>query len=329
MLANVFEGVLSFFVYVDTDSTQIVAFSYAALSLFYLTRANATRIIPNQLYHDLQSTFIDALFCCAKAKLYFPEKPLYLVKNGSDPLERVFGLLRMKVKNVAMDYLTLLHCIGSMLRCDDILNTKHPDWQKKSCVSRRLCLDYSSPSNWNSEALKLSNVDVTALWESGHLKARSDALQKGILNSSDASTDALVLLGYTLKKPKGKLIGVTETEPDDSVIDDNQQQRTENQTQADVVIDSSADTDTDDELNVPFADLIGNLDGGSSSVIEVDGKNIYKASVVKMLFSSAKLSKDRLKRVQGLTAGTPGRGANSYDDDVNIVLIGDPLLQIY
>ena len=44
-----------------------------------------------------------------------------------------------------------------------------------------------------------------------------------------------------------------------------------------------------------------------SATIEVDGKNIYKASVINSLFTSTVLSKDHLKRVQGLTAGEAGQ----------------------
>ena len=325
MLANVFEGVLSFYVYVDKDiSSQLLAFSYAAHSLFYLTRSSTTKILPNQLYHDLQSTFIDALFCCAKAFLFFPDKPLYLVKNGTDVLERVFSLLRMKVKNAALDYLTLLHCISSLLRCDHILNVKHPDWSRKSRLAKRLCLDYSNPRVWKSEGLKLGSVDVKALWESGHLKARSDALQKGVLNSSDSSTESLALLGHTLKKPKGKLIGVTEVEADESLVTETEHIQPQLETQS---IDHNEtegqdSSDAEAEEPIPLADLVHD---GPRSVIQVDGKNIYKASVVKMLFSEAKLSKDRLKRVQGLTAGSPGANRD-VGEDLNVVLVGDPLL---
>ena len=72
-LTYVFEGLLSF--YIDTKTTiskQITLFSEASYSLVYLYHSN-THVIPNQLYHDLQATFSDALFCCAKAKIYFPD----------------------------------------------------------------------------------------------------------------------------------------------------------------------------------------------------------------------------------------------------------------
>ena len=307
LLSNVFEGLLCF--YTDTTISikkQITLFSEASYSLFYL-RSKHTSMIPNQLYHDLQSTFIDALFCCAKAKVYLPNEPLFLVLSGTDPLERIFGVLRMKNRNASMDYLMLLHCINSMVKCDEILTMSHPDWSKKGRSSRRLCLDYSSPRDWDEEQLKLCDVDIRALWECGHMKARAKALEIGLISSNE-SIDTLVLLGRTLKKPLGKLIGVTEVEPDTSV-------------EVEKEVESVDEEDSADSENLPFADLIG---GDKCPTIDVDGKNIYKATVVNQLFSKHKLSKDRLRRVQGLTSGTPG-DAKQVDEN-NLIFIGDPLV---
>ena len=310
VLANAFEGLLSFYVDTKVDiKKQIVLFSAAAYSLFYLYRAHSSKLLPNQLYHDLQSTFIDALFCCAKAQIYFPNEPLYLVLNGTDPLERIFGVLRMNIKNASMDYLTLVQCLGSMIKCDEILTMKHPEWSRKVRSSRRLCLDYSNPKSWYEDKLKLRDINIRALWESGHMKARADALEYGIVKSDD-TIEALMLLGYTLKKPKGKLIGVTEPvadvslEVDEEYHDDNEQ--------------DIPDEDSGVE-SIPLSDLLE-----KNATIEVDGKNIYKASVVNSLFSSNALSKDRLKRVQGLTTGTPGQTTRKSDDDM--IFIGDPLV---
>ena len=219
---------------------QISSFSKASYSLFYLYR-ESSNIIPNQLYHDLQSTFIDALFCCAKAHVYFPGKPLFLVLNGTDPLERIFGVLRMKNKNNSMDYLMLLHCINSMVRCDELLTMKQTDWSKKGRSSQRLCLDYLSPKDWDADKLKLRGVDIKAWWQAGHMGARAKVVEIGAAKS-DQSIDSLSLLGYTLKRPFGKLIGVTEVHADVSVTDENE---------VDIV-------DGEEDESVPFADLITN-----------------------------------------------------------------------
>ena len=54
MLANVFEGLLSFYVDTQIDvKKQIVQISIAEHSIFYIYRAYSTKVLPNQLYHDL------------------------------------------------------------------------------------------------------------------------------------------------------------------------------------------------------------------------------------------------------------------------------------
>ena len=159
--------------------------------------------------------------------------------------------------------------------------------------------------------MKLGGVDICSLWESGHMKARSCALECGIVKAGD-TIDSLVLIGCTLKKPKGKLIGVNEVESDISIDQDEINDATDGRT-----ADTECTSSNDESDEIPFSDLIHN------STIEVDGKNIYKASVLNSMFSSNALSKDRLKRVQGLTAGTPGTQNSSED---NIIYIGDPLI---
>ena len=94
--------------------------------------------MPNQLYYDIQSTFIDALYCCIKAYVYFPDKPLYLVQNGTDPLERWFGNARMVMSNQSDDSLSLIQSVAAIQHVDHILTVNNPDWVRKSRVSRRL-----------------------------------------------------------------------------------------------------------------------------------------------------------------------------------------------
>ena len=50
------------------------------------------------------------------------------------------------------------------------------------------------------------------------MKARSDPLEYGLVKSSE-TVQSLSMLGSTLKKPRGKLIGVHEVDPDESLLD--------------------------------------------------------------------------------------------------------------
>ena len=99
ILGEVFYGLLSFFVFTEFSiADQIKSISTAAYLLFYLFQNQSTSIMPSQLYHDLQASFQDALFCCAKAKEYTPDQPLYLMLDGTDLLERFFGDMSLNFK---------------------------------------------------------------------------------------------------------------------------------------------------------------------------------------------------------------------------------------
>ena len=118
-------------VFLNPDTTikkQIHAISNAGYILFHLFRIHGTNLIPSQTYHDLQSTFIDAIFCCAKMKIHAPSKALYLVLTGTDSLERFFGNVRLSCKT-GLDALEFINC--AMAACGEILSN-HSDWEKKS-----------------------------------------------------------------------------------------------------------------------------------------------------------------------------------------------------
>ena len=174
---------------------------------------------------------------------------------------------------------------------------------QKTRSSHHLCLDYSNPKQWDENSLKLKDIDIRALWESGHLKVRAQALGSGLLKSGE-SIDSLELLGYTLKKPNGMLIGVSETGNDPTM---------------EFEVENLTNTGDSDDDSIPFSDLLE-----KSSTIVVDDKNIYKASVINSLFFTNTLSKDRLKRVQRLTAEAPGQIKKKTDE--NMIFIGDPLV---
>ena len=86
---------------------QLKSFSLASYILMFLYRAFKSILIPAQLYHDLQCTFIDALSSCAKGKELFTESPLYFVLDGTDPLERLFGNCFMQYKSKGMNCLEM------------------------------------------------------------------------------------------------------------------------------------------------------------------------------------------------------------------------------
>ena len=60
--------------------------------------------------------------------------------------------------------------------------------------------------------------------------------------------------------------------------------------------------------------------------ILVDGNYVYKATVLKNAFSAAPLSKDRLRRVQGLTRYVDNQNSQTGIDIEDAIMVGDPIL---
>ena len=125
---HIIEGILSFYCFPDLGiDEQIRSISKASFMLLFLKRENPD-LLPNVLFHDLQATFKDAIYCSSKMKLLCPEEPLYLVKSGTDPLERYFGNLRVMNKNNSIDYLEFLKSSSATRGVGFMITEKHPDW---------------------------------------------------------------------------------------------------------------------------------------------------------------------------------------------------------
>ena len=210
--------VMSFYVYIEMSiSEQLRAIATSSYLLFYLYKQNTTPLMPAQLYNDLQCTFNEALLCAAKLQISSPGKPLYLVRNGTDPLERYFGTGRMHNHSNVMDALGLIHISRSMVECNQILVEQHPNSSKKSRCQRRIALDYSNPRDWTSEHLILDNVQIKSVWMSGCMYAFAMILEK----CEDFDLSEMKENGLTLRCPlkRNAYVGLNTSDIDWSIIE--------------------------------------------------------------------------------------------------------------
>ena len=263
-------------------------------------------------------TFRDAYFCAAKYKVHHPDNPLYLVLCGNDSLERVFGNMRLKAGHVGFDVLGLIHCSRSICECQEILN-RHPSWtNKRDKVMTRLCLDYSSTHNWDTDKLKMSNVGIHEAWNAGRLNAEVSfkstvnyPLHKCYFFALMMGNNPQQQHQITLLRPKGTKVGLNPVEVDWSLDDyDNGLNVTDVE-----------DETTEDASIADYIDQSGTEKVDSQ--VEIDGKLMYKASIVCQLFHGEGASKDHLRRVQGLSRFA---GASESDTDLHDMLIGDPVV---
>ena len=123
------------------------SFSTAAYLLYYLYTEHTTNLMSAQLYHDLQTSFKDALFTCARAKVNCPDQPLYFVLDGTDPEERFFGNVRLKYNT-----LEIVNAAWSMMICDEIMTVDHPEWERveysRGWVSTSQTQLHGKVTNW-------------------------------------------------------------------------------------------------------------------------------------------------------------------------------------
>ena len=149
-----------------------------------------------------------------------------------------------------------------------------------------------------------------SVWNSGRAIAETE-LNKTKHKGQKCDYAKLASEGKTLIKPfNGKTtIGLHEVEIDFSMDMDGE-------------VDSN-EMDVTCE-NERFFDVIEQPNGHDTQ-IQSDNKYVYKASVLRSLFSADKMWKDHLRRVQGMTRSN----TVSATDDLRIdklIMIGDPIL---
>ena len=206
----------------------------------------------------------------------------------------------------------MVNSARSTAAIDRILSVDHPEWTANSRTQRRLQLDYSNPAVWDRENLSLEHVNIKAIWRSGYYKAL------GMLPAEDA--DDLDCTSTTLRSliKKGIIVGVknapTEEEEEDWSIGDVGDE--DEVDEVEVVVEPGVDNDE-------LGEMIPDPDKSYDPFFLIDGK-VYKTTCLKSISSNTKLSKDRLRRVQGKSK-YPGDKDASEDNNL-FLFVGDPVL---
>lgn len=289
----------------------LVDLSLAAHILLYVYREKGTGFIGNQLYHDLQKTINDIFATVAKFRAWCPGRNYYITQAGSDECEILFAIVRTLTHDSNCDLLQLnerLECSATTSK----IFSKHPEWKR---ISRRLQvsdadgIDRTNPAAWTGE-LRPREVDLKRAWDDGRRQAEV------LLNSrSWHRTPLQHENAISMLKPNGKTIGVTESGADSEQDDDDE-----------------SDVDCVDEDYGEFEELIDHETSDFSSFIvvrdEADCHTIHKASVLRQMFNGGKVSKDRLRRVRGLSYSPASSTCSSADEAMSFI-VGDPFVTVF
>ncbi|KAF7372252.1 hypothetical protein MVEN_00084700 [Mycena venus] len=170
LLALILKSILAPFIMPDMSLTeQMTHFSTYAHLTFTLFRMNRLMFMSNQLYGDSQSMIKNAFFCLAKQQKLDPTQPFYLFQVGDDPLERLFGKLRMLGgHNSAMSYAQAIERLGHA--CDlQAVYLRQPDLdqgQRRISMKRSEGVDHLNMVSWTGHAL-VSDCHIPSAWDEG------------------------------------------------------------------------------------------------------------------------------------------------------------------
>ncbi|KAJ7678654.1 hypothetical protein B0H17DRAFT_844074, partial [Mycena rosella] len=146
--------------------TSLSTFAHLSFSLFRVSR---TDYMSNQLYGDSQTMIKNAIFCLAKQQQLDPTDPFYLFETGDDPLERLFGKMRMDGgHNSAMNYSQAIDRLGHA--CDlqgaFMRNPYLEQGERRLSMSRSEGVDHLTMKSWTGD-LVAGHCSLPATWAAG------------------------------------------------------------------------------------------------------------------------------------------------------------------
>ena len=350
LLGRIYDCLLSSYMDVELSlNQQLERLSTAAhliLAIYFQDKGN---FIPVQTCFDVMSMIKNIFFCVAKTQVDDPEALFWLILLGTDGLEKVFGKVRTITGNdTNADQFQLANRIDGAVKCVNILE-KHPEWGgqarrlsvkplPKNATKVTSTYDHISPRAWKGN-IHVCDVVLSACWSSGRTIAE-DVLREAKFNVPFEDMEKLG--GFDILSPFGnsKMMLV------DGTLAVGEREETEEEREgapdsqpfmADTVsggfgLEEDLDLDLDDVMGEEEVASFGDGKPLYSPWVEIDGKKVHKASVLRIYSNplATSDSKDRLKRVRGYSQynKTPEIQAAHLCQSAATLTEGIPLLEV-
>ncbi|KAH6887772.1 hypothetical protein BKA70DRAFT_1235749, partial [Coprinopsis sp. MPI-PUGE-AT-0042] len=354
-----FSKFLNFFVEpfgnVDMDlSAQIISLSTFAHIAAALYDKHQTACLTGALYADAQAVVKNVLFTLARTQEVDPDGELYILLEGTDRLEGVFGDTRAQDHNSNYDLKQLAEklAIGAIINATYERNKDLDRGHRRLSLSGAIGVDHVNPSSWMGN-VKVAGLDLKLLWEAGQTCC-SEVMNR-YLPSLPVPNFKLRWANpmQDLLRPNGTYVGSRKTE-DDARSDEEPVVQKPSETQVEglvgIPLDEGAviELDTDmggSTLGLDMEEVFSEDDADHPSqssdpkkvpkpsfpkTIEVNGKQFYKSAIVASMLSSkwSKKFGDRMLRVRGIAKGQFGKHTVDELEDGNLttddlVKVGD------
>ncbi|EKM80850.1 hypothetical protein AGABI1DRAFT_126893 [Agaricus bisporus var. burnettii JB137-S8] len=295
----------------DEQLESLSTFSHLAVAL---QLEHGATCLPGPLYADTQATIKNIYFVVARLQLISPDLTFYLLHEGTDRLERLFGDCRTMDHGRNFDILQLSEKMA-MATLISLAFERNPDLDhghRRLNLSSTAGVDHINPSSWLGNTC-VGSVDLTAVWNKG----RDTAV--GLLESLFGIDKVKTTFNFEsifsrpdqdILRPSGTYIGVRSSkhEPQLAGVElapSLTQKKPPLPNQTNLSSSDTSDSDSDDveeELEVLEDDLPDNpnekLKALQSFVFE--GKEIWIDSAISSIHpNSWRQMSDRVYRVRG------------------------------
>ncbi|KAJ7861954.1 hypothetical protein B0H13DRAFT_1900306 [Mycena leptocephala] len=292
--------------------TSLATFAHLSFTLFRVSR---TQYMSNQLYGDSQTMVKNVMFCLAKQNVLDPTQPFYLFQVGDDPLERLFGKLRMlgerrlnMSRSEGVDHLTM-----------------------KSFTRNLITSSCHRPSAWadgRDNAIALLKKSAVAPHEYNYQVIFADGKTDMLAPFGNGLYPGVDLEGDQTVPDRSEIIPSspsTNTDVPDSPESDDEDDEGDG-----ITLEEAIDPETVPELELPSGPGITPTD-----YLSVNGKWVHKQRICRLV-----ISKDfepnsivRLLRVRGHSNVNAKPRDDTYLDPNQLFgkdtfLVGDPILTL-
>lgn len=269
-------------------SDQLKKLAQCSHIMIIVYREMRTKFLPAQLYFDMQCTIKNVFLTTAKLH-QFSEKQ-FLLLEGDDELEKNFGMVRVANHNHGVTVLSLVER-QRVCSYQNQIFLRRPEWYRGH---KRLSMHSIDGDNQNCASIRadvsLEGINLNEIWSIGRQRALLDISQSELY---PCSIDYWASLNeeVTMLKPFGQYVGV------DGGLD-TQMENEENpywsdRDQAHLIpvnghndgsvegINENGETETFGYMTETIIpDIIAEVQSDESIYLNINGKNIHKASAV-------------------------------------------------
>lgn len=344
------------FITIDmTLSEQIRSLVTYAHLIAAMWRQHGTRFITGALYADSQAVVKNIVLCVARLQLVDNDLSFYIILEGTDRLEGLFGDCRTQDHSWNFDVQQLSEKLATSSLIQGIFE-RNPDLDqghRRLALKDALGIDHVNPHSWSGD-VRVGSVELAAEWA----HARRDAnrhLERYFGASARVNFDDLFREdNIDLLRPNGAYVG-SDYQHDDARTEDPEEQSVLDRADPEVAphspphpppiphpVDTTEDRGDDDEVCddepegmgledfLPGCQTTGTTHDTDKMFLTVDGHCYHKSSIVTSILTAKRSRKVTMRtlRARGVTIedlhGSDQMRLNSSDlTGDNLVKSGD------